>query len=185
MIQDHCAGTASSATGTLTPQKIQITQAKDNCCKHYGCRGSDTLTPDSGAIFPTIIHKLPLQQSRKLQISYLVHPKKLFLMFLIILISLAYIHESALKESIHSVFVSSRSLCNDILPIASRESVSLYRFVHYLSFYHFKNLVCSHDGVLWSIPVCSWLWSQRKWACAVPSFLFPLISHIALKNLGQ
>lgn len=129
MIQDHCAGTDSSATGTLTPQQIQITQVKDNCCKHYGCCGSDTLTPYSGAIFPTIIHKLPLQQSRKLQMTYLVHPKKLFLMFLIILISLAYIHES-LKELIHAVFVS--------LPIASRESVSSSRFVHYISFYHLK-----------------------------------------------
>lgn len=128
MIQDHCAGTDSSATGTLTPQQSQITQAKDNCCKHYGCRGSDTLTPYSGAIFPTIIHKLPLQQSKKLQMTYLVHPKKLFLMVLI-LISLIYINES-LKESIHAVFVS--------LPIASRESVSIYRFVHYISFYHLK-----------------------------------------------
>lgn len=39
--------------------------------------------------------------------TYLVHPKKLFLMFLIIfLILLAYIHESVLNESIHAVFAS-------------------------------------------------------------------------------
>lgn len=90
MIQDHCAGTHSSS-GTLTPQLIQITEAKDNCGKHYGCSGSDTLTSYSGAISPTIIHKLPLQKSGKLQMTYLVHPKKLFLMFLIILLLLKYI----------------------------------------------------------------------------------------------
>lgn len=134
--------------------------------------------------FPTIIHKLPSSPVKESAIDIFGPPPEIVSHHS----NFSWIYSWMRTCPIYFClkFINSHSRCiisNSFELVRGNrphlQSCALYYFLPH------TNMVCSQDRVLWLIPACEWLWSQRKWACAVPSFLFPLISHIALKKVGQ